>query len=244
MLSKKRRRQQQEDSGKQSTSVLSIVYEDDWLVVVNKPHNVLSVPGRNIQDSIYTELKNQYPNATGPLLVHRLDYSTSGLLLATKDSNTHKHVQAQFIQRTVKKRYTALLEGNLLIQKSNHTSNNINTNMMMMKGTIDLPLAGDYLNRPMQKVDRGPEGKPAVTHYEIIDDGREEDSTRIHFYPVTGRTHQLRVHASHPEGLGIAIVGDDIYGQRDERLCLHAGFLQIDHPKTGKRITFTAPIPF
>ena len=229
MLSKKRRRQQQEDSG-QSTSVLSIVYEDDWLIVVNKPHNVLSVPGRNIQDSIYTELKNQYPNATGPLLVHRLDYSTSGLLLATKDSNTHKHVQAQFIQRTVKKRYTALLEGNLLIQKSNHTSNNISNNMMMMKGTIDLPLAGDYLNRPMQKVDRGPEGKPAVTHYEIIDDGREEDSspanatsvdnkkddtdtdekknnkikntvddddgrkrTRIHFYPVTGRTHQLRV---------------------------------------------------
>jgi 23S rRNA-/tRNA-specific pseudouridylate synthase len=229
MLSKKRRRQQQEDSGKQSTSVLSIVYEDDWLVVVNKPHNVLSVPGRNIQDSIYTELKQQYPNATGPLLVHRLDYSTSGLLLATKDSNTHKHVQAQFIQRTVKKRYTALLEGDLLIQ-SNHTRNSINNNMMMMmKGTIDLPLAGDYLNRPMQKVDRGPEGKPAVTHYEIIDDGREKDSspanatsvdnkkddtdtdekknnkikntidddgrkrTRIHFYPVTGRTHQLRV---------------------------------------------------
>jgi tRNA pseudouridine32 synthase/23S rRNA pseudouridine746 synthase len=214
MLSnKKRRLQKEEDNGQQQSisSVLPIVYEDDWLVVVNKPHNVLSVPGRNIQDSIYTELKNQYPNATGPLLVHRLDYSTSGLLLATKDSNTHKHVQAQFIQRTVKKRYTALLEGKL---------------MLPQKGTIDLPLAGDYLNRPMQKVDRGPEGKHAVTHYEIIDEGREEDSsrattvtsadneddtdeknkkiknavnddgrerTRIHFYPVTGRTHQLRV---------------------------------------------------
>ena len=115
------------------------------------------------------------------------------------------------------------------------------------KGAIYLPLAGDYLNRPMQKVERGPEGKPAVTHYEINNNNKNEKDngrTRIHFYPVTGRTHQLRVHASHPEGLGMAIVGDDIYGQRDERLCLHAGFLQIDHPHTGERIAFTAPVPF
>jgi len=255
-VSKKRRRQQQ---------VLSIVYEDDWLIVLNKPENVLSVPGKHIKDSIYTELLKRYPNATGPLLVHRLDYSTSGLLLAAKDSDTHKKIQAQFIERTVRKRYTALLEGKLPQQKINNNNHYTANNNNKKKGIIDLPLAGDYLHRPMQKVERGPEGKSAVTHYDITDDGEDSSAignddddgdgkneskkssngrTRIHFYPVTGRTHQLRVHASHPEGLGIAIVGDDIYGQRDQRLCLHAGLLQINHPKTGKRITFTTPIPF
>eukprot|EP00533_Pseudo-nitzschia_delicatissima_P007903 CAMPEP_0116104954 /NCGR_PEP_ID=MMETSP0327-20121206/14750_1 /TAXON_ID=44447 /ORGANISM="Pseudo-nitzschia delicatissima, Strain B596" /LENGTH=665 /DNA_ID=CAMNT_0003597279 /DNA_START=324 /DNA_END=2321 /DNA_ORIENTATION=+ len=218
----------------QTERELSIVYEDEWLVVVDKPHDVLSVPGRNVQDSIKTDLQRLYPNATGPILVHRLDYSTSGLLLAAKDSNTHKLLQAQFINRTVKKCYTALLNGNLLEQKSIET-----------QGSIGLPLAGDYLNRPMQKVERGPEGKPAMTFYEIVQDETPERSrTRIHFYPQTGRTHQLRVHASHPEGLGMAIVGDDIYGQRDERLCLHAGLLEIDHPFTKKRVTFRAPVPF
>lgn len=216
---------------------LSIVYEDEWLVVVDKPHDVLSVPGRSVQDSIKTDLQKRYPNATGPILVHRLDYSTSGLLLSAKDSNTHKLLQAQFINRTVKKRYTALLDGNLSNQKG-----------IELRGSIDLPLAGDYLNRPMQKVERGPEGKPALTFYEIVTESGEEaqdvSRTRIHFFPQTGRTHQLRVHASHPEGLGMAIVGDDIYGQRDKRLCLHAGLLEIEHPYTQKRITFEAPVPF
>ena len=238
---------------------LSIVYEDEWLVVVNKPHDVLSVPGRTVQDSIKNDLQKLYPNATGPILVHRLDYSTSGLLLAAKDSNTHKKLQAQFIARTVTKRYTALLEGDLVDKNKNKNNNDANEKKV---GTIDLPLAGDYLNRPMQKVDRGPEGKPAVTFYEIVTEVGEKTQgiggetktketrrqtqprTRVHFYPRTGRTHQLRVHASHPEGLGIAIVGDDIYGRRDKRLCLHAGLLEIDHPHTKQRITFKAPVPF
>jgi len=225
--------QKQDSQNEQKGRELSIIYEDEWLVVVDKPHDVLSVPGRKVQDSIKTDLQRLYPNATGPILVHRLDYSTSGVLLAAKDSNTHKLLQAQFINRTVKKRYTALLEGNLL------EKNTIET-----RGSIDLPLAGDYLNRPMQKVERGPDGKPALTFYEIVEDTEEKTRTRIHFYPQTGRTHQLRVHASHPEGLGLAIVGDDIYGQRDKRLCLHAGLLEIDHPHTKKRMTFKAPIPF
>lgn len=238
------------NSNSQGERTLSIVYEDEWLVVVNKPHDVLSVPGRTVQDSIKNDLQTRYPNATGPLLVHRLDYSTSGLLLAAKDSDTHKALQAQFIERTVKKRYEALLEGNLG-RKSGENQNK-------KRGKIDLPLAGDYLNRPMQKVERGPEGKPSVTHYEIVEDdssggesqnpGVTQESppsrTRVYFYPQTGRTHQLRVHASHPEGLGMAIVGDDIYGQFDKRLCLHAGWLQIEHPHTRQRVTFTAPVPF
>jgi tRNA pseudouridine32 synthase/23S rRNA pseudouridine746 synthase len=249
------------DQAPETQRKLSIVYEDEWLVVVNKPHNVLSVPGRTVQDSIKNDLQKLYPNATGPILVHRLDYSTSGLLLAAKDSNTHKHLQAQFIARTVTKRYTALLEGDLVGKNKNNAAAND-----QKAGTIDLPLAGDYLNRPMQKVERGPEGKPAVTFYEIVTEvggtaqaiGGEpkletktketrrepQPRTRVHFYPRTGRTHQLRVHASHPEGLGMAIVGDDIYGRRDKRLCLHAGLLEIDHPHTKQRMTFKAPVPF
>lgn len=244
--------QSKSKDGKEVQRELSIVYEDEWLVVVNKPHDVLSVPGRTVQDSIKNDLQKRYPNATGPLLVHRLDYSTSGLLLAAKDSNTHKELQAQFIARTVTKRYTALLEGDLL------EKNNNNAAIEQKIGTIDLPLAGDYLNRPMQKVERGPEGKSAVTFYEIVNEpgGKAQaidceittkearTRTRVHFYPRTGRTHQLRVHASHPEGLGMAIVGDDIYGRRDKRLCLHAALLEIDHPQTKKRIIFKAPVPF
>lgn len=241
-------KQEKSGSGKAGRK-LSIVYEDEWLVVIDKPHNVLSVPGRNVQDSIKKDLQRRYPNATGPLLVHRLDYSTSGLLLAAKDINTHKKLQAQFIDRSVEKRYEALLEGSLLDYGSKKVDSGI-----PRKGKIDLPLAGDYLHRPMQKVERGPQGKTAVTLYEVVDtvSGNKTEAvgerngarTRVYFYPKTGRTHQLRVHASHPEGLGLAIVGDDIYGQRAERLCLHAGLLKVYHPHTKEQITFHSPSPF
>ena len=205
---------------------LEIVFEDEYMVVVNKPAEMLSVPGRQVQHSVYTEMKKRYPNATGPLMVHRLDMSTSGVLLVAKDKDIHKKLSAQFIDRSVKKRYECLLEGECTDDP---------------KGKIDIPLSADYLNRPMQKVDFD-KGKPAVTFYEVIKvaNGR----TRIYFYPVTGRTHQLRVHAAHAMGLNIPIVGDDIYGQRDERLCLHAGFLQLTHPITQKRMDFTAKAPF
>jgi tRNA pseudouridine32 synthase/23S rRNA pseudouridine746 synthase len=205
---------------------LEIVFEDEYIVVVNKPAEMLSVPGRQVQHSVYTEMKKRYPNATGPLLVHRLDMSTSGVLLVAKDKDIHKKLSAQFIDRSVKKRYECLLEGECTNDP---------------KGKIDIPLTGDYLNRPMQKVDFDT-GKPAVTFYEVIKVAKGR--TRIYFYPVTGRTHQLRVHAAHAMGLNIPIVGDDIYGQRDERLCLHAGFLQLTHPVTQKRMTFTTNAPF
>jgi tRNA pseudouridine32 synthase / 23S rRNA pseudouridine746 synthase len=206
---------------------LEIVYEDESIVVVNKPPELLSVPGRLVQHSVYSLLKQRYPNATGPLLVHRLDLSTSGILVAAKDSDTHKQIQAQFMQRTVSKRYTSLLERELVGYPA--------------KGKIELPLSTDYYHRPMQKVD-WEHGKPATTHYQVvrIDKGR----TRIHFYPATGRTHPLRVHAAHPLGLNASIVGDDIYGKRDERLFLPAGFLELTHPGTGKRMSFTVEDPF
>eukprot|EP00579_Thalassiosira_antarctica_P017619 CAMPEP_0201931702 /NCGR_PEP_ID=MMETSP0903-20130614/27896_1 /ASSEMBLY_ACC=CAM_ASM_000552 /TAXON_ID=420261 /ORGANISM="Thalassiosira antarctica, Strain CCMP982" /LENGTH=605 /DNA_ID=CAMNT_0048471105 /DNA_START=160 /DNA_END=1977 /DNA_ORIENTATION=- len=205
---------------------LEILYEDEYFVVVNKPEGMLSAPGRTLEFSVYSMMKEKYPEATGPLLVHRLDMATSGVLLVAKDKDTHKALAAQFIDRSIQKRYVALLNGEL---KQNNK-----------KGNINLPLAPDYINRPMQMVSE--EGKPAQTIYEVIDvvDGL----TRVNFYPVTGRTHQLRVHAAHSQGLDCPIVGDDIYGSRDDRLCLHAGYLELTHPVTQKRMTFTAATPF
>eukprot|EP00578_Thalassiosira_sp_NH16_P002202 CAMPEP_0181136708 /NCGR_PEP_ID=MMETSP1071-20121207/33316_1 /TAXON_ID=35127 /ORGANISM="Thalassiosira sp., Strain NH16" /LENGTH=615 /DNA_ID=CAMNT_0023223413 /DNA_START=74 /DNA_END=1921 /DNA_ORIENTATION=+ len=217
------------DDVSKSESDLEILYEDEYCVVVDKPEGMLSAPGRNQFFSVHSIVKEKYPHATGPLLVHRLDQSTSGLLLIAKDKDTHKALAAQFIDRSIQKRYIALLNGELA---KNNT-----------KGRISLPLAPDYINRPMQMVSQ--EGKPAQTIYEVMEvvDGL----TRVHLYPVTGRTHQLRVHAAHIQGLDCPIVGDDIYGQRDDRfsrLCLHAEYLQFTHPVTQKRMTFTAPTPF
>jgi tRNA pseudouridine32 synthase / 23S rRNA pseudouridine746 synthase len=209
---------------------VEVLYEDNSFVVVNKPSGMLSVPGRYMDHSLYTIMKQRYPNATGPLLVHRIDMSTSGIVLVAKDKVTHKKLQAQFIHRTITKRYTALLEGEL------------DTTKRPRKGTIDIPIGPDYHHRPMQMVDFSNSGKPAVTHYEILEikDGR----TLVHFVPVTGRTHQIRVHAAHEQGLNLPIVGDDIYGQRDNRLCLHAGFIELTHPMTQERMSFVAEVPF
>jgi len=211
------------------SSSLDIVFEDEFIMAVNKPNEMLSTPGRHQEYSVYTIIKERYPSATGPLLVHRLDMSTSGVLLIAKDKDSHQILQEQFINRTVKKRYTALLEG--LFDNREE------------KGFIDLPLALDYLNRPMQKVDYN-EGKAAQTFYEVVETDLDKNRTRVHFYPKTGRTHQLRVHAAHEQGLNIPIVGDDIYGQRDERLHLHADFIEFLHPVTNKTMTFSIKAPF
>lgn len=204
---------------------ISIVYEDEHLVVVNKPAEMLSVPGIHIQDSVLSFLQKKYPNATGPLLVHRLDMSTSGILLAAKTKEAHQNLQAQFIKKTVKKRYVALLDG-VLAENA---------------GTISLPLRVDLDNRPHQLVCYE-YGKMAVTNWEVVD--RMKNRTKVHFYPITGRTHQLRVHAAHPLGLNVAILGDDLYGNRSDRLYLHADFLEIRHPQSRQRISFHAPAPF
>lgn len=205
---------------------LETVYEDDYLLVVNKPAGMLSVPGKTDQASVLTLLQERYPDATGPILVHRLDMATSGLLLAAKDKDTHALLQKQFEGRTVKKRYIALLEG---IPQAEP------------KGFIRLPLRPDFDNRPLQMVCYE-YGKPAVTRYEIMD--TENDRTRMAFYPETGRTHQLRVHAAHPEGLNCPIVGDPLYGQPADRLYLHAERLEFRHPVTGQRLQIQKEAPF
>ncbi len=204
---------------------LPIVFEDDYIVIVNKPAEFLSVPGISINDSVQTRLKEMYPDATGPLLVHRLDMSTSGLLLAAKNEKIHKHLQSQFIRRKVKKRYLALLEGEV---------NGEN-------GMIDLPLRVDLDDRPRQLVCYE-HGKSAQTEWEVIE--RKDGKTRIRFYPITGRTHQLRVHSAHPLGLKAPIVGDDLYGQRSSRLHLHAEWLEFTHPFTKERIEFSVEAEF
>jgi len=204
---------------------LEIIYEDDVLIVVNKPAEFLSVPGKDIKDAVYTRIKEKYPNATGPLIVHRLDMSTSGILLLTKTKEANKALQSQFINRTIKKRYVALLDGDL--------SEN--------SGKITLPLRLDLEDRPKQLVDFT-YGKPAETNWKIIN--KENGKTRVYFYPITGRTHQLRMHAAHKNGLNTPIVGDDLYGKKENRLHLHAEFIAFLHPTTNKEISFTVAATF
>jgi tRNA pseudouridine32 synthase/23S rRNA pseudouridine746 synthase len=204
---------------------LDIIYEDNFILVVNKPSEVLSVPGKTIQDSVLTSLKAYLPEVKGPILVHRLDMSTSGLLIAAKNEKTHKNLQKQFMNRTVHKRYVALLDGEIPLNE----------------GLIDLPLRVDLDNRPTQLVCYD-YGKQAQTKYEVV--GIENGKTRIHFYPLTGRTHQLRVHAAHNLGLNTPILGDDLYGVKGERLHLHAEKISFEHPVKKKKVTFKVPSPF
>lgn len=203
----------------------SIVYEDADIVVVNKPADLLSIPGKEEHHSVLSWLRKQYPDATGALLVHRLDMSTSGLLLAAKTAQAHKYLQKQFINRTVEKRYIAVLS-----KVINHEDK-----------VIDLPLRVDLDDRPRQVVCYE-HGKAAVTRMEVI--SSDAVSTRVYFYPVTGRTHQLRVHAAHCNGLAAPIVGDDLYGTRGGRLFLHAQMLSFDHPTTGNKMELMTPAPF
>ena len=204
---------------------ISIIYEDDELIVVNKPTEFLSVPGKEISDSVYTRMKEKYPEATGPLIVHRLDMSTSGILVLTKTKEANKILQEQFIKRTVKKRYVALLDGKL--EEKN--------------GKISLPIRLDLDDRPKQLVDFE-FGKKAETFWEII--RIENDKTRVYFYPITGRTHQLRVHAAYKTGLNASIVGDDLYGKKEKRLYLHAEFIEFLHPKTMEKMSFSVTPEF
>ncbi|TYA78566.1 RluA family pseudouridine synthase [Seonamhaeicola marinus] len=209
---------------KKHEAPLEILYEDDYLVLVNKPHEFLSVPGKTHLDSVQTKMQQYLPNSR-PLLVHRLDMSTSGILLVAKNEKTHKNLQKQFIKRTVKKRYVAILNGEL----------------SKKEGIIDLPLRVDLDNRPQQLVCYE-HGKPATTKYEVIE--VKEGKTRIHFYPITGRTHQLRVHAAHGNGLKMPILGDDLYGTKAERLHLHAEELTFEHPVTKKELHIVCEAPF
>lgn len=206
---------------------LEVLREDARFVVVNKPEGLLSVPGTDetVTDSVLARIKERYPRATGPLLVHRLDVETSGLLLVALDDEAYVTLQAQFIERTVDKRYAAVLEG--VLERD--------------AGVISLPLRVDLEQRPRQLVDFE-HGKPAETHFEVLE--RANGRTRVAFFPKTGRTHQLRVHAAHRDGLGLPIVGDRLYGRPDRRLLLHAERLVFRHPVSGAEVVVEAPAPF
>lgn len=209
----------------QSSGSLDVVYEDEWIAVINKPANLLSVPAKDEGESVYALAKKQFPQADGPLIVHRLDFATSGILVITKTKEAHKHLQEQFANRTIEKRYVALLKGRVAKES----------------GVIDLPLSLNRLDRPHQMVDYE-QGKQAITRYQVLESS--EDTTRIAFYPLTGRTHQLRVHAAHPDGLHCPIIGDDLYGTPSTRLFLHAEYIRFRHPMTKETISFTIPAPF
>ena len=204
---------------------LDIVYDDQWLTVLNKPSGMLTVPGKLLEDSLLTRYQDAHPEAHGPMVVHRLDQETSGLVIFAKDKATHKALQQQFENHTIKKCYIALLEG--IVPQD--------------EGVIDLPLRPDVDDRPRQRVD-AEWGKPAVTRYHVLE--RNDGVTRVALEPLTGRTHQLRVHASHPIGLNCPIMGDRLYGKAGRRLMLHAQTITFVHPATNKTMTLDSPADF
>ncbi len=209
------------------------VYEDSELLVINKPSGLLSVPGKEVKDSVQWRLMKRYPGLPKLLLVHRLDMSTSGLLLVAKNRAAHKVLQRQFIDRTVEKRYVAVLAKRLPELSADGAS--------LDAGKVALPLRVDLDDRPRQQV-CFTHGKPATTYWQVIERG--EQTTRLYFYPHTGRTHQLRLHAAHRAGLNAPILGDELYGEPKTRLLLHAERLAFSHPLTDERIVLTAPAPF
>ena len=204
---------------------LDVVYDDRWLTVLNKPSGMLTVPGKLLEDSLLTRYQAAHPEAAGPIVVHRLDQETSGLVIFAKDKATHKALQQQFESHSILKTYIALLDG-LVTQD---------------EGEIALPLRPDVDDRPRQCVDHE-HGKPAVTHYRVLE--RRDGKTRIALEPLTGRTHQLRVHASHPQGLNCPISGDRLYGAANHRLMLHAQRITFTHPATGAVISLSCEPEF
>ena len=204
---------------------LEVVHDDKWLTALNKPSGMLSVPGKALEDSLLSRYRIAHPEATGPIVVHRLDQETSGLVVFAKDKATHKSLQQQFEQHTIQKCYCALLDG--IVPQD--------------EGVIDLPIMPDVDDRPRQRVDYE-HGKPAVTRYRVLE--RCDGKTRIAFFPLTGRTHQLRVHASHPLGLNCPITGDRLYGRPASRLMLHALSITFTHPATGQPVTLECQPPF
>ena len=207
------------------------VFEDEHLLIVDKPCGLLTVPGRSasLSDCVVSRLRERYPDATGPLAVHRLDLDTSGLLLVAKHADTAKALQRMFSLREIEKHYVAWLDGNVA---ADH-------------GRITLPLRLDVDDRP-RHIHDPVFGKPAHTEWQVF--ARQNGRTRVRFIPHTGRSHQLRVHAAHPQGLDAPIVGDRLYGHEapgeGERMRLHAERLAFVHPVSGARLVIEQPAPF
>ena len=206
-----------------------VLHADEAIAGVDKLPDLLAVPGRreDAQDCVASRIQTRFPDASGPLMPHRLDMATSGLMVVGLTPESHRSLSIQFQERTVSKRYIAILDGVLQIEE----------------GEIRLPFRVDWPNRPRQVYDPV-HGKLGVTRFEVRQRGAAR--TRIAVHPITGRTHQLRVHASHSLGLGCPIVGDRLYGDPtlSERLLLHAEALEFTHPTTGKRVLFQSPAPF
>lgn len=210
------------DNGRQ----IEIIYEDDCMAVVLKPEGMLSVPGKDSRPSVTTLMQRHWGSQGTAMVAHRLDMDTSGLMLVARDMKTYTLLQRQFATHEVQKEYTALLDG---------------VPHRARQGTISLPLCPDIMDRPRQMVSHE-HGKEAVTTYETIStDGRH---TLMRLIPHTGRTHQLRIHCAHNEGLGCPIHGDPLYGHPSTRLCLHASRITFKHPLTGRELTFESRAPF
>ena len=199
-----------------------VVYEDEVVVVVNKPSGMLSMPGRQTTYSVATWAQERWP---GSMVAHRLDMSTSGIILVAKTEEAYHALQEQFTERVVKKKYLAIVEGK---PQEEH-------------GVINLPLSSDPLNRPCQVVDHE-HGKQAITEYRVL--ATAQGYTLLALWPHTGRTHQLRMHCAHHEGLDCPILGDELYGRKAERLYLQAQAITFVHPSTNKRMHFELPYPF
>lgn len=204
------------------------LYEDREIAVIHKPEGLLSVPGKDAaQPSVYALMRSKYPEATGPLIVHRLDMSTSGVMMIAKTEFAYHRLQKAFLNHQIQKKYVAIISGKVIPEK----------------GIISLPLMPDYLDRPRQIVDHEL-GKEAITEYEVLEPV-DDSHLRIALYPKTGRTHQLRVHCAHQEGLNAPILGDPLYGnEKAVRLHLHAEEITFEHPLTGKKMTITRKADF
>lgn len=212
------------DESQPACDDVTVLYEDEWIIAVDKPAGMLSVPGKLSVDSLQQRVQKMYPGET-LCVVHRLDMDTSGVMLFARTRGIHKQLQAMFKSRDIAKCYIALLDGDVTD----------------MEGEISLPLVANPDDRPRQMVSSR-YGKPALTRYEIAD--RKNGFTVVRFYPVTGRTHQLRVHAAHRDGLNAPIRGDRLYGMADDRLYLHAHWVGFVHPQTGENLKIITPIPF
>ena len=204
------------------------LYEDREIAVIHKPEGLLSVPGKDAaQPSVYALMRSKYPEATGPLIVHRLDMSTSGVMMIAKTEFAYHRLQKAFLNHQIQKKYVAIISGKDIPEK----------------GIISLPLMPDYLDRPRQIIDHEL-GKEAITEYEVLEPV-DDFHLRIALYPKTGRTHQLRVHCAHQEGLKAPILGDPLYGnEKAARLHLHAEEITFEHPLTGKKMTITRKADF
>lgn len=207
---------------------IEILYQDDAILLIQKPTGLLSLLGKNPAnlDSVHYRLVQDFPNA---LMIHRLDLGTSGIMVLALNKTENAHLCQQFTNRTVTKSYTALLSGRL----------------PELEGTIDIPIIKDKTNFPYQKVCYET-GKPALSTYRVLDYSAETDVSRVLFKPLTGRTHQLRIHS---QAIGHSILGCDLYASKaihvlSDRLMLHASSLTFDHPVTAKRITADSPCPF